>query len=211
MTFRGSGAPSPDRLCAPSRGTSAARLCARGLGGSAGGAGAYPRLTAAARAIASRSSSLGTAASDRFTSAGSAAGSGALRVSVRHDGLASGSTEPTWNRSDLTSSPRARSFVTIASASSDSSCVHPAVAARTWSTPRSSFVGRARRAIFVPTASSQSRGATGGASTGTGARASAERSSTAPRFSGIPRRMRRPISRRVAAAVHAVADLGLFA
>lgn len=175
------------------------------------GGSPYPRLAAAARAIASRSSGISTAASEPLTSGGSAAGPRTVRVSVLHDGLASGSTEPTWNRNDLTSSPRARSFVTIASASSDSSCVHPDVAVRTCSTPRSSFVGRARRAILVPTASSQSRGATGGASTSLGPRASVERSSTAPRCSGKPRCARRAMPGTIAGAPRAVADPALFA
>jgi hypothetical protein len=149
---------------------------------------AWPRLFAAARAIASRSSASVTCASDARTSSGSAAGDGAERFSVRHEGRASGSTRPTWKRSCVTASPRARSCSTIVSASSDSSCAHVELAVRTCSTPRSSLVGRARRAIFVPTASSQSRAATGGASTGTGARTTESRRTIAPSGSGATRR-----------------------
>ncbi|MFO0587728.1 MAG: hypothetical protein U0441_09320 [Polyangiaceae bacterium] len=124
----------------------------------------YARLAAAAFAIADRRSASSTFASDVFTTGGSFTGSGDRRTSVRHEGRAIGSTAPTWNRIDRTSTPRARSCATIVSASSDSSCAHVELAVRTCSTPRTSRVGRARRAILVPTASSQSCAATGGGS-----------------------------------------------
>jgi hypothetical protein len=103
-----------------------------------------PSAVAAARAIALRSPSSATLASDPVTSIGSAAGSGATRTSDRHAGRAIGSTGPTWNRRLRTAMPRARSCAVIVSARSDSSCAHVAVAVRTCSTPRSSLVGRAR-------------------------------------------------------------------
>ncbi|MBK8251869.1 MAG: hypothetical protein IPK82_04280 [Polyangiaceae bacterium] len=111
------------------------------------------------------------------------------RTSVRHAGRAIGSTGPTWKRRDFTFIPRARSCSTILSARSDNSCAHVEVAVLTCSTPLSSFTGRARRAIFVPTAVSQSCAETGGAATGAGARASLPRRITTPSDSGsVPRR-----------------------
>jgi hypothetical protein len=171
-------------------------VCARSFAARArSSAAACPRVIAAASAIAARRSRSVTAASCSATAGGSGTGSGARRTSDRHAGRASGSTGPTWNRRLRTTMPRLRSCAAIVSASSDSSCAHVAVAARTWSTPRSSLVGRARRAILVPTASSQSRGDTGGASIVIGARASVERRMTAPICSGARKDERRAMRR----------------
>ena len=100
----------------------------------------------------------------------------------------------------------------IVSASSASSCAHVELAARTVSTPRESFIGRARAAIRDPTAASQSRNATGLASTEAGIRTVVLPRSTCP--SGVSallaglRLIARGGSRRLVREGVASADLG---
>jgi hypothetical protein len=88
---------------------------------------------------------------------GRGAGGGTARARRVAGGGERGSTSPTRNRREFTTSPRSRKRASRSSLKRESSCAHTFVAARTTRIPRSSSTGRARSAMREPTASRQAR------------------------------------------------------
>jgi hypothetical protein len=138
--------------------------------------------------MAARSSGSATRSISLASSGGSRTAGGDVRTASRDGGRAGGSTGATRNLKLSTGIPRAFSCCTIASERSESSCAQVELAVRTWSTPFCNRTGRARAAMRVPTACSQSRSEMGETSTEAGTRTSRLPWSTSPRGIGLDAR-----------------------